>query len=94
MTIITRDEAKQLLIARRSGAIMTVTFVKRTNDEIRVLNCRKGVKKDQTGEGLKFNPIQRNLLPVFDMKKGAYRFVNLETIKSIKADKREYEIKE
>lgn len=93
MTIITNDEAKELLITRRSGAIMTITFIKRTNGAIRVLNCRKGVKKDQTGEGLKFNPIKRNLLPVYDMKKGVYRFVNLETVTNIKADKREYAVK-
>jgi len=33
---------------------------------------------------LAFNPTERNLLPVFDMQKEAYRMINASTIQKIK----------
>lgn len=72
-----------------NGRFFSITFVKRDNT-IRKLNGRTSVKKYVTGEGLKFDPATRNLLGVFDVQIGEYRFVNANTVISIKANGREY----
>lgn len=77
---VTKAEARVILERYKDGTIFTVTFVKRTNQQIRVMNCRKGVKKGQAGRGLSFAPSRRNLLPVFDMQKKEYRFISFEGI--------------
>ena len=80
---ITRNEAIIILAKYKSGRIFTVTFVKRTNGQTRVMNCRRGVKKGQAGRGLSFSPIKRGLVSVYDMKKADYRFISLEGVTKI-----------
>jgi len=89
---ISHEEAKALITKRNSGRIFTVSFVKRSTGEVRKMNCRKGVKKGTNGEGLKFDPISRGLVPVFDMQKNQHRFISLDDIREIKADKQEYQV--
>lgn len=75
------------------GKIFTITFIKRTNGETRMMNCRRGVRKGVKGVGLKFKPEEKKLLVVYDMQKietegerGAFRMVNLETLIELKLD--------
>lgn len=68
------------------GLIFGAKFVKKDNS-IRVMSCKIGVKKHLKGGALKFNPSERALIPVFDMVKKDYRFVNMNTVISIKFDK-------
>ena len=65
------------------GKIFTVEFIKK-DGTLRKMNARLGVKKYVKGVGLAFNPTERNLLPVFDMQKEAYRMINASTIQKIK----------
>lgn len=65
------------------GKIFTVEFIKK-DGTLRKMNARLGVKKYVKGVGLAFDPIEKNLLPVFDMQKNAYRMINATTIQSIK----------
>ena len=74
------------------GRIFSATFVKK-DGTIRVMNCRRGVSKGVTGEGLKFNPSDKQLLGVFDMHKDQHRFINLQTLSQIKAGGEVYEVK-
>ena len=67
----------------KGGKIFSVTFVKK-NGETRVMNARMGVSKGISGSGMKYNARERNLLPVYDMQKGAYRMINANTIKSVR----------
>lgn len=82
---MTIEQAKNIL-NNMKGEFFTICFVKRTNGEKRIMNCRFGVKKYVTGEGLKFEPKERNLLVVFDVHKEQYRMINLESIIWIKAN--------
>ena len=75
-----------ITIARSGGTIFTACFVKKDNTT-RVINCRTEVKKDLTGKGLKFDPLEKKLVSVYDLKKKSYRFINLDTIKYIKINK-------
>jgi hypothetical protein len=65
------------------GKIFKCVFRKRTDGTERVMYCRTGVKKDQTGEGLAFKPDEYNLISVYDMEKKAYRFISLDDIREL-----------
>ena len=78
---ITLSEAVQKIEeAKESGRVFGVTFVKRTDGSVREMNCRGGVKKGVTGQGMKYDPASKNLVTVFDMKKGEFRHINQDTI--------------
>ena len=73
---------QQLFKEITSGKIFTAEFIKKDNSR-RVINCRTNVKKFTNGKGLNFDPIARNLLPVYDLKVKDYRFINLSTLISV-----------
>jgi len=83
MNTITKEEARRKVEDYKGGKIFTVTFVKRSTGETRVMNCRKGVKKHLKGGELKYNPAQKNLVSVFDMQVNDYRSIPLENITKI-----------
>lgn len=72
---------KEQILATK-GKIFGVTFIKKDGSERR-MTARLGVRKDIKGVGLSFNPDERNLIVVFDMRKRAYRMINLLTITSL-----------
>ncbi len=81
------------VISLLGDKIFTVTFVKK-DGTVRVMNARRGVKKGVKGVGMSYDPYSKNLIPVFDMQKDAFRMINAETILEIKADKKVYSFKE
>jgi hypothetical protein len=89
---INRTTAKQYIYESK-GQIFSVTFRKK-NGEIRDMNCRRGVSKYVTGEGLKFNPASRNLVNVFDMQKRAYRFININTLMQVRCNGNVYKVQD
>ena len=90
--IITKDEARKMIEGEFSGKFFTVTFVKRSNGDIRTMNCRTGVRKNLISGEQRYNYKERGLKPVYDMRKRNYRCISLENIKRIKMNKREYEV--
>lgn len=71
------------------GTIWTITFIKRTTGEVRVMNARFGVTKHLKGGSLKYDPAKKNLLGCFDVKGGTesepgYKMINLETLINLK----------
>jgi hypothetical protein len=85
---------------KASGKFFTVTFKKRTTGELRTMTCRGGVSKHVTGEGLKFDPAKKNLVPVFEVNnqegktgKDAYRFISLESVLFISSEGADYRVK-
>jgi hypothetical protein len=66
--------------------IFAVEFIKK-DGSLRVMNCRLGVKKHLRGGELPYNASEKNLLPVFDMDKGAYRIINVSTIQEVRYNK-------
>ena len=77
------------LLEQNKGNVFSVVFLKK-DGSIRHMTCRFGVKKHLKGGELKFNPIEKSLLVVFDMQKEAYRMINLETISNITSKGVEY----
>jgi hypothetical protein len=66
--------------------IFTVDFIKK-DGTLRTMNCRLGVTRHLKGGELGYNAAKKNLLPVFDMVAGAYRMINVSTIKEIRFNK-------
>ena len=73
--------------------IFTVDFIKK-DGSLRKMNCRLGVKKHLKGGELKYNPTEKNLLPVFDMEKQSYRMINVSTIKEVRYNHQNFTIEE
>lgn len=73
--------------------IFTATFIKK-DGSTRVMNCQLGVKKYLKGGEQSFNPIEKNLLTVFDMQKKEYRMINISTLVTLKANKEVIEFTE
>lgn len=64
------------------GTIFTAVNV--THKGQRKFICRLGVRKHLKGGELPYNPAEKDLLPVFDMKIKQYRMLNLKTLKYLK----------
>jgi len=80
---ITQAQAQQKIKDYKGHQFFTVEFVKRTNNEVRKMNCRKGVRKGVRGGGLRFDPVSKGLVSVFDVPLGQHRFISLDTIKRV-----------
>lgn len=74
---------------RKTGRIFTSKFIKK-DGTVRVMNCRIGVKRHLKGGKLRFDPVEKGLLTVFDMQKKGYRFINLNTMMYIQVGDTKY----
>lgn len=74
------------LIEQSKGKFFTVTFIKRTTGEVRVMNARLGVKKGLTGGGAVYNAAEKNLLTCYDITKKEYRTINLDAVLTVKVN--------
>ena len=81
------------ILRSTDGKIFGVTFIKK-DGTIRDLNGRFQVKKGVKGVGLKFNPVEKGLMTVFDVKKDAFRMININTVQSVRFQGQEYKIDE
>ena len=90
---ISRDKAREKLLSA-DNTMFSVVFIKRTTGEVRRMLCRIGVRKYLSGGELKFIPIRKGLLSVYDMQSKGYRFINLETLISFKLGGKTYEIQD
>ena len=108
MAQITRDKVWELIaIAEGENEAFGVTFIKK-DGSLRRMSCKLGVKREVTGKGMSWNPIQRGMLPVFDLnappsknapldedgnpKRGAWRMINVNTMQSLTVDGVTYEV--
>jgi hypothetical protein len=87
---ISKETAKQL-IKDTKGKFFTVTFKKKDGSE-RIMNARLGVKAYLKGGELSYNPDEKGLIPVYDMKNGGYRMVNVSTISKLKIGNSDYTV--
>ena len=92
MKKVSKNQAKELINSSK-GKIFSVTFTKK-NGETREMICRKGVKKHLKGGELMFDPNEKGLAVVFDMKKNAYRMININTLEKITVDKATYSVEQ
>ena len=92
MQTINRNKAKEL-IKESKGLIFSTTFIKKDNT-IRTLTSRTGKQyKSKTGKKAPYKPSDYNLIPLYDMKKKAFRMLNLNTLITLSINKNKYIIK-
>lgn len=69
--------------AIKDGSIFTAIFIKRTTGELRTMRCRVGVKKYLHGGELPYDPMEKGLIPVYDIDKADYRTIPIDAIKEL-----------
>ena len=75
------------------GSIFRVLFIKRTTGEHRNMVCRLGAAnkvKGDAGNGPTYDPIDKGLLPVWDMQNNGFRSIPLDNIITIQIKGTEY----
>ena len=80
---IARKDAVNII---KSGKFCTVTFVKRSDNSMRTMNCRTGVKKylkGVAGQGPAYKAADHDLIPVYDLKEGQYKSIPVERIQVV-----------
>ena len=88
---ISTDRAKEL-IRETNGRIFSSTFIKKDNT-IRTLTARLGKRyKSKTGKAAPYKAQNYNLLPVYDMRKKAFRMLNFNTLLTLSINKNTYTI--
>jgi hypothetical protein len=97
---ITRQQAKSMIDNLENGTIYSVTFTKK-DGSIRLMNSIKGTKRGVKGTGLKFNPEEKGLIPVYDIQLAkkdpanpdkAWRSINVTTLKEVCVNKERFEV--
>jgi hypothetical protein len=88
MLAVSKQVATEVLESM-NGTFFSVSFIKRSDGSFRKMHCRKGVKKYITGEGLKYNPSEQGLLPVWEVNKG-YKMIPLSNVTSFNAHGAEF----
>ena len=84
--------ATEIIQLTKGGRIFSAAFIKK-DGELRKGLFRLGVKKGVKGKGFSFDPIARGLVSVYDMKKGAFRFITAAKLLSLTAEGVRWEIK-
>ena len=90
--IVTPNEAGKLVKDYKGSQFFTVTFTKRGDGSTRVMNCRKGVKKDVKGVGHRYHVEDKGLICVRDVQKEAFRMIALESIQEVKMAGKIYKV--
>jgi len=93
MQTINRNKAKEL-IKESKGKIFSTTFLKKDNT-IRTLTSRTGKQyKSKTGKKAPYKPSDYNLIALYDMRKKAFRMLNLNTLITLSINKEKYLIEQ
>ena len=77
------------IIKNTNGKIFSAKFVKK-NGDIRDITCRLETETGKKGTGVSPEKLDNPYICVYDMQKEGYRLINLQTIRSIKAEREEY----
>ena len=88
MDIVSKSQALKLIQGTK-GKVFSAVFLKKNGDE-RTINARLGVNKGVNGAGLKYDPLSKGYLPIYDMANKGYRMLNLTTLKAIQVNKKVY----
>jgi len=92
MKTINRDKAKEL-IKQSKGLIFSAAFIKKDGTH-RLMNARIGKQyASKTGRKAPYKAEEFNLIPLYDMRKKAFRMLNFNTLITLSINKTKYIIK-
>ena len=93
MKTINKQKAKEL-IKQSKGLIFSTTYIKKDNT-IRTLTSRTGKQyTSKTNRSAPYKAEQYNLMPLYDMRKKAFRMLNLNTLITLSINKEKYLIEQ
>ena len=92
MQTINKTTAKEL-IKDSKGKIFSTSFIKKDNT-IRTLTSRTGKQYTPTGNKAPYKPKDYNLIALYDMRKKAFRMLNLNTLLTLSINKEKYLIEQ
>ena len=72
-----------IMDAGENGKFFTAKFIKRSNGQERVMNCRLGVKLHLKGGAKAYDDDEHRLVTVYDVKAQGYRCIPLESLQEI-----------
>jgi len=78
------------VLDKAGSQFFTVEFVKRTDNTLRTMNCRRGVKKGIKGTGSKKQ--KSGLYTVYDMVEKGWRTINVSGVRVIRMKGIEYRV--
>ena len=91
MQTINRTKAKEL-IKESKGLIFSTTYIKKDNT-IRTLTSRTGKQyASKTGRPAPYKVEEFNMMPLYDMRKKAFRMLNFNTLITLSINKTKYKI--
>lgn len=79
----------KLLENSNNGKIFFVEF-KKKDGSFRRMTCRRSVKKNLTGKGMAYKPLDKGLMTVYDMDIQEYRMINLAELTKFTVNKIKY----
>ena len=88
MKWINRKKALEKIYASY-GHVFFAEFVKK-DGTVRPMTARLGVHEGVNGKGMRYDPLKRGLLPVWDMDIREWRMVNLNTLQRLSVDHERY----
>ena len=92
MNTINRTRAKEL-IKESKGLIFSTTYIKKDNT-VRTLTSRTGKQyKSKTGRKAPYKAEEFNMIPLYDMRKKAFRMLNFNTLLTLSINNTKYIIK-
>lgn len=91
MQTINKHKAKEL-IKDSKGLIFAATFTKKDLSS-RMMLARLGKKYTPTGRKAPYKAEDFNLIPLYDMRKKAFRMLNFDTLLTLSINKTKYIIK-
>jgi len=79
---LSRRNIAAWLIATQ-GRVFAVTFIRRSNGQEKTIRARTGVRANQKGKKLRYNPRGKKLVLLFDMGERKYKCIPIEGIEAI-----------
>jgi len=87
--ISSRIAPLRLIDEAASNKIFFVEFTKK-DGSTRRMTARRSVKKGVNGNGMKYRPLAKGYLTVYDMDKGGFRLIDLLTVKKFSANGKQF----
>lgn len=79
MNTIQRSQVRDYLTSL-NGKFFTIQFIKRSNGELRTMNCTTNYRSHLAGGEPAYDAKAKNLLPVWDLKAKGFRSIPLEGV--------------
>jgi hypothetical protein len=87
---ITSEMAVKMIRASK-GKILSVRYRKK-DGTMRDMVCRTEVKKGVKGTGMAYDPVEHDLMTVYDVQAEGWRMINLDEIQTLKMNGKEYKV--